>query len=124
MAQPVNRPGKRILAHAGWSLWLLTAWVAAQTIPDPTRPPASVVVARGEMAASAVAGPVLQSVLISPVRKMAIISGQTVKLHGKFGDARLIHIGETEVILRNGKTEQILKLFPEIKIQPAMHSVR
>ncbi len=124
MAQFVNRPGKRILAHACWSLWLLTAWAAAQTIPDPTRPLTSIGVASGEMAASAVVGPVLQSVLISPIRKMAIISGQTVKLHGKFGDARLIHIDETEVILRNGKTEQILKLFPEIKIRPAMQSVR
>lgn len=124
MVESVNRSGKRILAHACWSLWLLTTWAAAQTIPDPTRPPTSVGAARGEMGAAAVAGPVLQSVLISPVRKMAIINGQTVELHGKFGDSRLIHIGETEVILRNGKTEQILKLFPEIKIRPAMHSVR
>lgn len=124
MAQFVNRSGKRIMAHACWSLWLLTAWAAAQAIPDPTRPPTSIGTVGAEMAASAVAGPVLQSVLISPVRKMAIISGQTVKLHGKFGDAHLIHIDETEVILRNGKTEQILKLFPEIKIRPAMQSVR
>ena len=54
---------------------------------------------------------------------MAIISGQALKLHEKFGDAYLTHIGETEVILRNGKTEQILKLFPDFKKRP-IQSVR
>jgi MSHA biogenesis protein MshK len=123
MAEPVSMSGKRILVQVCLSWWTLTA--VAQT--DPTRPPVSISVGRGEvtsLAASPVSGPVLQSVLISSGRKMAIISGQTVKLNQKFGDSRLIHIAETEVILRSGKTEQTLKLFPDIRIRPVIQSVR
>ncbi|NMM28403.1 MAG: MSHA biogenesis protein MshK [Glaciimonas sp.] len=103
---------------------MLTSSAVAQTIPDPTRPPNSIDGAHAGAAASSVAGPVLQSILISPGRRMAIISGQTVQLHEKFADSRLIRIGETEVILRNGTTEQTLKLFPDIKVQPVQKPVR
>ena len=58
-------------------------------------------------------GPVLQSILISPKRHLAIISGQTVALYGKYGDQTLIKMSETEVVLRNGKELQTLKLFPD-----------
>lgn len=121
MAEPVNSLCKRMML-ASW--WMLTSMALAQTSTDPTRPPDSIGAARGEAAATPAAGPVLQSVLISPGRKMAIISGQTVRLNGKFGDARLVHIGEAEVILRSGKTEQILKLFPDMKIRPVIQSAR
>lgn len=122
MAEPVNMSVKSIMMLV--SCWMLTSMALAQTSPDPTRPPDSISAARGEVVASPAAGPVLQSVLISPGRKMAIISGQTVKLNGKFGDSRLVHIGEAEVILRNGKTEQTLKLFPDMKIRPVIQSAR
>lgn len=121
MAKPVNMAG--IIAPACLSLWLLTSLAVAQALPDPTRPPDSISAGHGEAAAPPVAGPVLQSVLISSGRKIAIISGQALRLHEKFGDAYLTHIGETEVILRNGKTEQILKLFPDFKKRP-IQSVR
>lgn len=119
MAELVNNLCKRMML-ASW--WMLSSLALAQA--DPTRPPDSIGVARGELTASPAAGPVLQSVLISPARKMAIISGQTVRLNGKFGDARLVHIGEAEVILRSGKAEQTLKLFPDMKIRPVTQSVR
>lgn len=119
MAEPVNSLCKRMMLA---SCWMVSSLAIAQT--DPTRPPDSIGAARGELAASPAAGPVLQSVLISPGRKMAIISGQTVRLNGKFGDARLVHIGEAEVILRNGKTEQTLKLFPDMKIRPVIQPAR
>lgn len=123
MAKSVNLSGKSIIVQACLSLWMLTSSTVAQTTLDPTRPPDLISVGR-EGGASPVVGPVLQSVLISPGRKMAIISGQTVRLNGKFGDSHLVYIGETEVILRNGKTEQILKLFPDVKIRPVTRSVR
>ena len=121
MAESVNSLCKRMML-ASW--WMLSSLAVAQTSTDPTRPPDSISAARGEVAASPAAGPVLQSVLISPGRKMAIISGQTVKLNGKFGDARLVYIAESEVVLRSGKTEQTLKLFPDMKIRPAVQSAR
>jgi MSHA biogenesis protein MshK len=52
-------------------------------------------------------------VLIAPNRHVAIISGQTVALNGKYGEQTLIKMSETEVVLRNGKELQTLKLFPD-----------
>lgn len=103
-------------------LSLLSAVASAQSAPDPTRPPDSILNNADIEAVNA--GPVLQSVLVSPGRNIAIINGQSVKLHQKFGDFRLVHIGETEVILRNGKETQTLKLFPEIKAQLIHPSAR
>lgn len=106
----------RLLTISGFMLCLPS--VHAQDLPDPTRPPA-VMDARPEPTAGVQAGgPVLQSVLISPTRKAAIISGRTVALGEKFGDARVVKITETEVVLRNGKEMQTLKLFPEIEKRP------
>ncbi|NMM37565.1 MAG: MSHA biogenesis protein MshK [Glaciimonas sp.] len=112
------------MVQACLPLWLLASSAIAQTVPDPTRPPDLISAVSRDPAASSAADPVLQSILISPGRRMAIISGQTVQLHEKFGDSRLTHIGETEVILRNSTTEQTLKLFPEIKVRPVLQPVR
>lgn len=92
-----------------------TAGANAQSLPDPTRPPALTATEQGD--APTPSGPELQSVLISPTRKLAIISGQRVALGEKFGDARVVRITESEVVLRSGKDEQVLKLFPNIEKQ-------
>jgi MSHA biogenesis protein MshK len=85
--------------------------VLAQTLSDPTRPPT----VTGEYSTNAevFTGPVLQSILIAPKRHLAIISGQTVALNGKYGEQTLVKVSETEVVLRNGKELQTLKLFPD-----------
>jgi MSHA biogenesis protein MshK len=85
--------------------------VMAQTLADPTRPPATV--SDASTNAEILAGPVLQSILIAPNRRLAIINGQTVALNGKYGEQTLIKMTETEVVLRNGKEFQTLKLFPD-----------
>lgn len=82
----------------------------AQQLQDPTRPP----VIMGQDAEAVAQGPVLQSVLIAPDRRMAIISGQTVKLGDRFNGATLISVSETQVVLRNGHELQTLKLFPDV----------
>ena len=88
---------------------------AASTLADPTRPPA-IFAQPGEQAGDEPAGkPVLQSVIISPGRKIAIISGQTLKLGERYGDARLVKITETEVVLRTENEYQSLKLYPQIE---------
>jgi MSHA biogenesis protein MshK len=84
----------------------------AQMLPDPTRPPASLGSDADAASGKPAGGPELQSVLISPARKMAIISGQTVLLGEKYGEARLVKITETEVTLRSGTDLQVLRLFP------------
>lgn len=88
---------------------------AAETLSDPTRPPASLGVVEQGGGATVAAGPVLQSVLISPGRRVAVISGQNVKLGEKFGDARVVRITESEVVLKNGKDTQTLRLFPDVE---------
>lgn len=83
----------------------------AQDLRDPTRPPNLSTRGEVEMAAT----PVLQSVLIGPNRKLAIIDGKTVKLNGKFGDQVLVKLTETEAVLKRGRELQTLKLFPDIE---------
>jgi MSHA biogenesis protein MshK len=88
---------------------------SAENLTDPTRPPAGF---GKNQAADAVASvPVLQSILISPTRKIAIISGKTLKAGDKLGDAQLVTIGENEVVLRTGKQVQVLKLYPSLRKQ-------
>lgn len=93
----------------------------AQALIDPTRPP-DAMTAGDDSLAIAPSGPVLQSVLISPRRVEAIISGRTVKVGDKVGDAKVIRIKENEVTLRSGNDVQVLRLFPTIEKQP--HSGR
>jgi MSHA biogenesis protein MshK len=100
------------------ALGLLAATAAAaQVLSDPTRPPA----AAGEAPAEArVEAPPsrLQSVLISPGRKLAVIDGQTVALGGRLGDSIVVAIAPTQVILQTGGTYQTLKLHPGIEKKP------
>lgn len=120
MAQSVKRTVKRkrkvAAALAGGLVLLagmqLQAQAQAESLPDPTRPAYQ---AGWHGDATPSSGPVLQSVLISPQRKIAIISGQTVGLGEKFGAATVIKISEASVVLRNDNKLQTLELFPDIE---------
>lgn len=97
--------------------------VGAQALPDPTRP---AIAGSGYDASLAYGGygtqqegPVLQSVMLSPQHKSAIISGVKVDLGGKYADAKLTRISEGEVVLRRGGELQTLKLFPGVEKHPA-----
>jgi MSHA biogenesis protein MshK len=86
----------------------------AEALPDPTRPPGSF----GQpQDGGPTPGPVLQSVLISPTRRVAIISGKTLRVGDKFNDAQLVKISENEVVLRTGKNLEVLKLYPLLRKQ-------
>ncbi|WP_230404591.1 MULTISPECIES: MSHA biogenesis protein MshK [Undibacterium] len=102
--------------HISLSLFILglvaPAVVPAQELRDPTRPPTLNLSGPDIDVAPQ---PVLQSVLIGPNRKFAIIDGKTVKLNGKFGDYVLIKLTETEAVLKRGRELQTLKLFPDIE---------
>lgn len=84
----------------------------AAPFADPTRPPNGSENTPASLNA-APGGPRLESVLIAPDRRVAVISGQQVSLGGKFGEGRVVRITETEVSIREGNTTQVLKLFPE-----------
>ena len=89
----------------------------AQTagLTDPTRPPnASTIAASSGASDAAAAGPRLQSVLLSPDRKLAIIDGETVALGGSVGGATLVQISETGVTLKRGAQVTRLELYPGV----------
>ena len=91
--------------------------LAAESLPDPTRPPAeiSAPAAGGQTAISVNNG--LQSIIISPSRRAAIINGQTVELGAKYGNARLVEVSERGVVLEGKQGKQTLALFPGVQLK-------
>jgi len=85
---------------------------SAQVANDPTRPPAVYATESAEPAGDG--GLTLQSILISPSYKAAIISGVMVKEGEKLGDAVLVKVAENEVVLRTAGVSQVLKLYPGV----------
>jgi len=92
---------------------LMAAGLAfAQGLVDPTRPPGGLAEAAE---ATAAGGPVLQSVMLSPSRKIAVISGEMVALGGRYGSSRLVRLTETEAVLKNGPETTVLRLHPLVE---------
>lgn len=114
----------KVVAGALVMAILLTAWPlqsSSQGMNDPTRPPPGIRSNETD-AGAAVSEPVLQSVMISPTEKSAIIGGKTVKLGGTYGDARIIKITEGEVVLRSASGTETLRMYPDVSmkaIEPA-----
>jgi MSHA biogenesis protein MshK len=125
MAEPMIVMVQRAIIAGGCLLAAACAVPAAfaENLADPTRPSAALDAGSGNPGAGTTDGtsalaasePVLQSVLIAPGRKVAIISGETVKLGDKFGEARVVRITENEVVLRTDRDQQTLKLFPGLE---------
>ena len=86
---------------------------AIETLPDPTRPPPEYF-SGADASSDTTAGPTLQSVFISPTRRSAIISGQSVVVGDKVGTSQVVAIRDGEVVLRDGKELHSLKLFPNV----------
>lgn len=97
----------------------VAAWIAcsvAQAAPfaDPTQPPGAMPSGRSPESGAA-EGPRLQSVLISPNRRIAVIGGQTVPLGGMYGESRVVRITEGEVVLQAGQERKTLKLLSDVE---------
>jgi MSHA biogenesis protein MshK len=83
-----------------------------QQLRDPTRPPVFMV--PGGPAAARESDLVLQTVLISPERRAAIINGQLLRLGESIAGMQLMSISEGEVQLRGRGESRTLHLFPAI----------
>lgn len=94
----------------------LSGAVQAESLPDPTRPPGGMDAAVPTVAPSGLA---LQVIRTLDGKRMAIISGQAVKVGGKVGDAVVMRIDEDRVVLRGAEGVQTLKLFPDVEKSPA-----
>ena len=93
----------------------LAGGAAAQNamLVDPTRPPMTIGGANATEPART-SGPRLQSVLISPTRRLAVISGRTVVQGGKYGGATVAAITEGAVLLRYADRKETLRLTPDV----------
>ena len=97
--------------------WALTASAWGQGISDPTRPPAALSAGASAESGAAPAA-VLSSIKITPTEKTAVIGGETVRLGGRYGDARVIKITDSEVVLRTSAGTETLRLYPDVDIRP------
>lgn len=95
------------------ALVVLSGGALAQ-LADPTRPPAAM--AAPEPEAGEASGPLLQSVKIPKKGPpVALISGQQVRLGGRYGDSRLIRLNEREAVLDGPAGTLHLVLTPGIE---------
>lgn len=94
---------------------LAAAGAGAAPFADPTRPPGPAEQAGGDAAGS---GPRLESVLISPQRKLAVISGQEVRIGERFGDGRVVRITPTGVAIQSDGRTEVLRLYPDYQKRP------
>lgn len=88
---------------------------AAAALPDPTQP--MDFVARPNSGGSSVmvpAGPVLQSTVISPERKAAVINGKRVRVGDKFEGATITAITSYEVRMSRAGRETTLRMLPKL----------
>ncbi|MHB9117382.1 MAG: MSHA biogenesis protein MshK [Burkholderiales bacterium] len=100
---------------------LLLASISArgENLPDPTRPafaadtPASPAAANA--AGEAPAEPGLQSILLSPGYKAAIINGRQVRVGERIGEAKVVEIRAGEVVLQKKNKREVLKLYPPLE---------
>jgi MSHA biogenesis protein MshK len=83
-----------------------------QGLVDPTRPPDAMAI-QPSVGAEAASGR-LESILLSPRRKIAVIDGTPVPLGGRIGDATLVSIAPTKVVLREGGMDRVLQLYPAV----------
>ena len=97
-----------------------------QPLSDPSRPPPAFLAPPAKGAGAPVAAgtsaaaeperpPQLQSLLIGPSGKYAIIDGQLVGVGDTFKDARVAAVTPAGVVLSSERGEQTLTLFPNVE---------
>jgi hypothetical protein len=112
--------GLRILLTA-WLLCFVQSAAAEDALPDPTRPSidlnSSGADSKTDVIPDEAASHGLQSIIISPRYRAAIINGETVMIGGKTGDSKLVEVRETSVVLQNAQGTRVVELFPKVSIK-------
>ena len=95
---------------------LLLAFAAhGAPFADPTQPSTLSAVEAGVPS-----GPRVESILIAPDRRLAVIDGQQVTVGSRLGSGTVMRISETEVVVSGTEGERTLKLFPEVARNSSM----
>ena len=91
--------------------------LALAQVPDPTRPPASMMAP--DAGGSGVAAPAdsgMRTIILRRHGKSgAVINGQYVEVGGKVGDKRVVRIGESAVVLEGEGGREVIKLIPDME---------
>jgi len=90
---------------------LLALPAMADSLPDPTALPSTRAAEGGDDQPVGV----LTAIKLSRKQKIAVIDGLEVAVGGRYQDARVVRIGESEVVLRRGKEITVLKLYPHVE---------
>ena len=91
---------------------------ALAQLADPTRPPNLSGLPFGtELVVPS--GPVLQSIVLSPVRRLALIDGKLIGIGDRVGGATLVAIEFDSVRLLEGRGTKVVKLLPEVRKREA-----
>jgi hypothetical protein len=102
-------------------LLCLAHGATADPLPDPTRPSIDLNSSGSGSAPDVLPDEAathgLQSIIISPLFRAAIINGETVTLGGKTGDSRLVEVRESSVVLQNAQGRRVVELFPKVSIK-------
>jgi MSHA biogenesis protein MshK len=94
-------------------LLILATTVQAAPFADPFRPPRQAEQAASGERAAPIAATRLESVLIAPDRRIAVINGQQYTEGARFGSGRVLRISEAEVVIRHADRDEAIKLFPQ-----------
>lgn len=92
---------------------LFSTPVALFGFSDPTQPMGQAVTPHAAPSRPG-GGPVLQSTLVSPQRRLAVISGKQVRVGDTVNGAVVTEISQFEVRLRQGGRETTLRLLPKL----------
>jgi MSHA biogenesis protein MshK len=93
---------------------LASPLAAAASLPDPTALPV-MPAATGGAVKPAIP---LTAIKRSGNRRVAVIGGREVAVGGRYQDARVVKISESEVVLRRAGETTVLKLYPQVEKRP------
>lgn len=99
---------------AGLALASLSLTSGAQPLRDPTRPPPDASPVTSKPAPSKRGRMILQTVVVSSDRRIAVISGRVMSVGDTLYGFRLAEIREGEVVMKGSKGTRTLRLYPEV----------
>ena len=100
-----------VLLVAGSGASIASDTAPAGVFADPTRPPSVLSAVPG--AEKSTQNRTVQSVLIAPGRSVAVVDGEMVRVGSRLGEAQVVKIDESGVVLRSGARTETLRLLPD-----------
>lgn len=107
-------PGRALRTVVACSL-LCAGTAQAQQLRDPTRPPSFLAPAGRTGQIVTQSGLLLQTVLISPQRRNATVSGRLLHVGDTIAGMRVAEIRESAVVLQGRGERRTLELFPSVE---------